>query len=313
MNLLKKLSLPRIVSPELCSPNLTCTPSKYRTIDGSCNNLEHPNWGKTLTSYARALLPQYGDGIDSPKIAKSGGDLPGARLVSYNVAKDRPATSPVLDTLFLAYGQWLDHDLTQVIGSTLPDGGAIVCCDPLLKEPQESSHPACFPIIIPEDDPFFSQFGVGCQNFVRTAIAPPTDCKLGPRGQVNNLTPWVDGSIIYGSSLETAKQLRSFKGGQLSMQTSDAGQILPSTNGSCYRDVNCFEGADSRVNQQPGLMAIHIVWAREHNRIAEALKKVNPDWNDETLYQEARRIVSAEFQHITFNEFLPLVIGKFSD
>ena len=53
---------------------------------------------------------------------------------------------------------------------------------------------------------------------------------------------------------------------------------------------------DNRVNEQPGLTVYHTVWVREHNRLARHLAYLNPHWDDERLYQEARWIVIAEIQ-----------------
>lgn len=43
--------------------------------------------------------------------------------------------------------------------------------------------------------------------------------------------------------------------------------------------------------------------------VARFLAKLNPKWNDDRLYQETRRIVTAEYQHIIFSEWLPIIIG----
>lgn len=84
--------------PKFCpfrSENLKCQVlGKYRLIDGSCNNLKEPLWGKSSTPYKRYLEPEYDDGNGSPrKKSVSGQMLPNPRYIAMNVHRPNDASS----------------------------------------------------------------------------------------------------------------------------------------------------------------------------------------------------------------------------
>lgn len=55
---------------------------------------------------------------------------------------------------------------------------------------------------------------------------------------------------------------------------------------------------------------MHTIFNREHNRVVKQLRIINPHWNKDKLFFEARKIVGALVQHITYNEFLPLILSR---
>nr|CAD7442712.1 unnamed protein product [Timema bartmani] len=201
---------------------------------------------------------------------------------------------------------------------TGPRTEGIQCCsdDGESILPAQLLHPACMPIYIYREDRFYSAFSQHCMNFVRSMTTVGQDCKLSSAEQLNEVTSYLDLSPVYGSSKSTSDSLRTLYGGRLKASRYKGQQHLPSVQNKTSRcDVRnsseaCYSAGDIRVNQNPQLTVLHTILLREHNRVARVLCKLNPHWDDERVYQEARRIVIAEYQHITYYEWLSIFLGK---
>ncbi|KAK2721110.1 hypothetical protein QYM36_003402 [Artemia franciscana] len=293
-----------------------CEVKRYREYNSGCNNLEMSHWGSALAPFRRLIPPQYADGISKPRVAKDGSPLPSPRIVSNTIHTDIGLHDHLVTTFEIAWGQITDHDFSLTGESKDPETKMDpVCCGHGRK------HPACFPIEIPYDDPFYSKFGKTCHEFARSTASLKYQCKLGPRSQIDEITSVIDMNFAYGSSKGRADRLRLFEGGLMKtlpvfrkyglkdllpirLKTPDDGCIRPA------KDVYCFQAGDNRVNEQLVLSGLHLIMLREHNRAAKELSKINPHWDDERLFQETRHIMSAVNQHITYNEYLPVTLGR---
>ncbi len=249
-----------------------------RSYDGSGNNLDNPLWGATGVRLQRRSMQAYGDGF----AGMAGESRLSPRVISNEVvfqASSIPNDRKLSDWVW-QWGQFLDHDLDLVVAT-----------QPL--EPAE--------IPVPIDDPVF---GFPMIPFNRSAYDHETGTGPGnPRQQVNSITSYLDASMVYGSDAVTAAALRSFVGGRVLVTTHATGDLLP-------LDGGFFLAGDPRVNEQVGLTSVHTLFVREHNRWADLIAAEHPEWNDEQIYQRARKVVGAEIQSITFNEWLPALLGE---
>jgi hypothetical protein len=262
----------------------------YRSINGSGNHLTYFWLGAADTPLTRLAYADYEDGIGS----MAGASRPSARAVSNAVCADmHGAINPLGASDFLwQWGQFLDHDLD-------------------LTETQEPSDPA--PIAVPLGDPWFDPAGTGLEiiNLFRSVYHHGTGYEFFPRQQMNKITHFIDASNVYGSDDVRAAALRTNDGtGRLLVS---AGDLLPFNTAGLPNGggtgPELFLAGDVRANEQVGLTALHTLFVREHNRLAQEIAADDPSLTDEEIYQEARRIVGALMQVITYKEFLPALLG----
>lgn len=279
---------------------LNAHPADFRSLDGANNNLNNPTWGQAGTLFLRQSTANYQPDGQTPVT------LPNARRVSNVIVAQselRYNTRNTSDFIWL-WGQFIDHDLD--LTPLQPTG-----VDPIN-------------ITIPNNDPVF----------MPGAVIPMvrSDFQLvnGVRQHPNTISSFIDASNVYGtfshdtSPTSRANWLRTLDGtGRLRTTTNPNGDLLP-TIGSAPNTPEMagadmlgpagFVAGDIRANEQVSLTAMHTLFMREHNRLADIIA-AKPDTAsnaaadnlsvDDYIFQRARKIVGAELQAITYNEFLP--------
>jgi peroxidase len=192
--------------------------------------------------------------------------------------------------------QFINHDSSLSAGTTEGyRGDEMLACNCL------STDPECLIIPTPRGDEL--NYDQACYATARTAHTfADNDCKMHQRQQINANTAYFDLSTVYGSSEEEANSLRQFADGLLRyVELSDeTGEYLPVFDKNGKYEDGMFLAGDVRVNDNLILQSLHTLFLREHNRLARGLANVNHHWDDERLFQEARRINIAQYQKIIF-------------
>ena len=108
---------------------------KYRTINGSCNNLWKPNLGASNIGFSRLRRAIYfdADGLNDPigyPNQPNAPNVPSPHIISRDFIKDEVTASSTSDTLthaVMQFGQFIDHDLDLAVEVEFEDRN--ICLD----------------------------------------------------------------------------------------------------------------------------------------------------------------------------------------
>ena len=275
------------------------TVSNYYPFDGIGHHPSNGDYNKVGSDLSR-ISPNSGSFEDS-YISRA--DSISAREISNVLCNEDEI---ILDENGLSdynwiWGQFLSHDISFV----LTQNGRV-------DGPPESMF-----VPIPEGDLWMDPFSVGSliMRMDRSVYNTSTGTNEIPREFPNSITGWLDGSHVYGSSNATSDWLRSHSGGKLKTYDGFNGEFLPladeddentpAVSFASFSPSKRYVAGDPRANEHAALTAIHVLFVREHNRIADEITTSNPSMLDEDVFQLARKINTAQMQYITYYEYLP--------
>jgi len=129
----------------------------------------------------------------------------------------------------------------------------------------------------------------GCRHYWRSVPSLTVHgCQFETREQMNGVSSYLDGTGIYGATDDKLHLIKTYEDGKV--------------------NLTACELCEQTDHNALGLL--HRVFLREHNRVAEKLAETNVHWDDAKLFLEARRIVVAQLQHVTLNEYIPAILRE---
>lgn len=275
-------------------------PFAVESLDGTGNNVNNPTFGQANRAYSRVGPARYADGIGQPVSGVNARNSSNRiiRDVHQNVFSERRVTQ-----WGWTWGQFLDHTF-GLRADTGPTATAF-------NIPFNQSDP---------QEEFTSNLGVIAMNRSTQTTGTGTST-ANPRQQTNTLPSYINANPVYGPTNDRLDWLRDgprdgnptnnqatlmLPGGYLPRKTargSPATAPAMETVGRLLANPNSVAVAgDVRANENIALTATHTLFAREHNRIVGLLPNT---LSQEDKFQIARRVVIAEQQYITYQEWLP--------
>lgn len=241
-----------------------------RTPDGCFNDLGRPGMGAAGTRFGRSVPFWASTTPDEAQLS-----APSAREVSRQLLArgEQMAEVPFLNLLAAAWIQFQIHDWVSH-GTN-----------------QRDNH---IELPLADDDDWH-------ESPMRIRRSPHDPTRLPGEGApafTNTETHWWDGSQIYGSSAEALTELREGQGGRLLI--GDDGLLPVNESGLDKTGVT--------GNYWLGLSALHTLFAREHNAIADMFASKHSEWGDDRLFNQARLVNAALMAKIHTIEWTPAIL-----
>ncbi|XP_062578537.1 dual oxidase 2-like isoform X2 [Saccostrea cucullata] len=280
-------------------------PDEFEPIpqDGFFNNLNHPDWGAVDDILIRKSPPAYQDGVYEP------------------AGQDRPNPFDLSDSAHSG-----ESGLSSARGRTAM---LVYFGQQIVEEILDVQRPGCprefFNIPVPKGHRFNPKNLDNLQMpLQRSRFNQRTGQTAGnPRQQLNEITPFLDGTLFYGPGKAWTDAIREFKRGYLKVKDpstyDDITKQFPADNDIRLPFANPPPPADHYLKpvkrffrlgnirgfENPFLLTFGVLWFRWHNAIAKQLGDIHTHWNDEELFEAARRHVIAHHQKIVMYDWLP--------